>query len=235
MEPEESGSGALQTNYQPTAAEAAAVKRVATLMKLKAPDARVLPSGKITVDHPDELYGAALLMEALGTDEFNFAFGLLWQLGRAASSGGKVDVAKLNFMLSVIRGQKPKDEIEAMLLAKIAIVDGVVTKFAERLQAARTHPELDSAERAFNRSARTLIALVEGLKRYRTGGEQKVTVQNVSIQEGGQAIVGNVNHSPREIGQQRVEVASIAPASQADATTIIDAECVPVPASGPAR
>jgi hypothetical protein len=33
---------------------------------------------------------------------------------------------------------------------------------------------------------------LEAFKRYRTGGEQKVTVQHVSVSEGGQAIVGNV-------------------------------------------
>jgi hypothetical protein len=36
---------------------------------------------------------------------------------------------------------------------------------------------------------------MEALKRYRTGGEQKVTVQHVSVNEGGQAIVGNVNQA----------------------------------------
>ena len=39
---------------------------------------------------------------------------------------------------------------------------------------------------------------MEALKRYRTGGEQKVTVQHVSVSEGGQAIVGNVTQAPRE-------------------------------------
>jgi hypothetical protein len=39
---------------------------------------------------------------------------------------------------------------------------------------------------------------MEALKRYRTGGEQKVTVQHVSVSEGGQAIVGNVTQTPRE-------------------------------------
>jgi hypothetical protein len=33
------------------------------------------------------------------------------------------------------------------------------------------------------------------LKRYRTGGEQKVAVQHVSANDGGQAIVGNVNQA----------------------------------------
>jgi hypothetical protein len=39
---------------------------------------------------------------------------------------------------------------------------------------------------------------MEALKRYRTGGEQKVTVQHVSVSEGGQAIVGNVTQASRE-------------------------------------
>ena len=34
---------------------------------------------------------------------------------------------------------------------------------------------------------------VEALKRYRTGGEQKVTVQHVTVNDGGQAIVGSVS------------------------------------------
>ena len=33
---------------------------------------------------------------------------------------------------------------------------------------------------------------MEALKRYRTGGEQTVTVQHVNVGEGGQAIVGNL-------------------------------------------
>lgn len=36
---------------------------------------------------------------------------------------------------------------------------------------------------------------MEALKRYRGGGEQKMTVQHVHVAEGGQAIVGNVSAS----------------------------------------
>jgi hypothetical protein len=35
---------------------------------------------------------------------------------------------------------------------------------------------------------------MEALKRYRTGGEQRVTVEHVTVNEGGKAIVGNVMH-----------------------------------------
>ena len=34
---------------------------------------------------------------------------------------------------------------------------------------------------------------MEALKRYRTGGEQKVTVEHVTVNAGGQAIVGQVS------------------------------------------
>jgi hypothetical protein len=45
---------------------------------------------------------------------------------------------------------------------------------------------------------------MEALKRYRTGGEQKVTVQHVSVSEGGQAIVGNVTQGPRETARDKI-------------------------------
>ncbi len=43
---------------------------------------------------------------------------------------------------------------------------------------------------------------LEALKRYRTGGEQKVTVQHVTVGEGGQAIVGNINQAARAAAPQ---------------------------------
>jgi hypothetical protein len=58
-------------------------------------------------------------------------------------------------------------------------------------------PQQDSAERAFNKLARTFAAQVEALKRYRTGGGQTVRVEHVTIHEGGQAIVGNVSQRSR--------------------------------------
>jgi hypothetical protein len=38
---------------------------------------------------------------------------------------------------------------------------------------------------------------VEALKRYRSRGDQTVRVEHVTVNEGGQAIVGNVNHGGR--------------------------------------
>jgi hypothetical protein len=97
-------------------------------------------------------------------------------------------------MLSVIKGIKPKDQVEALLAAQMAAVHEATMTFARRLAHVDTLPQQDSAERAFNKLARTFVTQMEALKRYRTGCEQKVTVQHVSVSEGGQAIVGNVTH-----------------------------------------
>ena len=37
---------------------------------------------------------------------------------------------------------------------------------------------------------------MEALKRHRAGAQQNITLQNVSVSEGGQAIVGNVTQPP---------------------------------------
>jgi hypothetical protein len=42
------------------------------------------------------------------------------------------------------------------------------------------------------RLARTFPAQMEALNRYRSHGEPAITVQNVSVGDGGKAIVGNV-------------------------------------------
>ena len=40
---------------------------------------------------------------------------------------------------------------------------------------------------------RTFATMAECLRTYRGGGQQKVTVEHVTVQAGGQAIVGTVN------------------------------------------
>ena len=65
--------------------------------------------------------------------------------------------------------------------------------FARRLAHVDNIAQQDSAERAFNKLARTFASQVVALKRYRSKGEQKMIVEHVTVNEGGQAIVGNVN------------------------------------------
>jgi hypothetical protein len=137
------------------------------------------------------------LWEALGTTDPDFVDGILRQLLTVGSRGGKADVQGLHFMISVIKGVKPRDEVEALLAAQMAAVHTAIMTFARRLGHVKTIPQQDSAERAFNKLARTFAAQVEALKRYRSRGDQTVRVEHVTVNEGGQAIVGNVSHGGR--------------------------------------
>jgi hypothetical protein len=144
-----------------------------------------------------QIHAPFLLMEAPGTTDPDFLDGILYQLVNVGSWGGKADERGLNFMLSVIKGVKPRDEVEALLAAQMAAVHAATMTMAFRLGRTETIPQQDSAERAFNELARTFAAQVEALKRYRSRGDQTVRVEHVTVNEGGQAIVGNVNHGGR--------------------------------------
>ena len=73
----------------------------------------------------------------------------------------------------------------------MAAIHNATMTFARRLNHVKNIPQQDSAERALNKLARTFAAQMETLKKYRTGGEQKVTVQHVTVSDNAQAIVGN--------------------------------------------
>jgi hypothetical protein len=148
-------------------------------------------------DHPNEAIGLVLLMEALGTADPDFFTGLVWQLANVGTQGQEVDERGLNFALSMVKAIEPRDELEAMLAAQMAATHNAIMTFARRLNHVENIAQQDSAERAFNKLARTFASQVEALKRYRSSGEQTVRVEHVTVNEGGQAIVGNVTHRGR--------------------------------------
>jgi hypothetical protein len=192
----------LSKPYEPTPHERVAAEAYFARKEKSLPSPRMKVSMKgdvatISPDHPDAGIGHLLLMKALGTTESDFIDGLLAQLANAATKGRAVDDRGLNFMLAVVKGIEPRDQVEAMLAAQMAAVHNATMTFARRLAHVDNIPQQDSAERAFNKLARTFAAQVEALKRYRTGGEQTVRVEHVTVNEGGQAIVGNVTHGGR--------------------------------------
>ena len=187
--------------YKLSARELAAAQKLTKRMGERVPKLKFShgeDGTKITTDHQEEVIGIALLAETLGTTDLDFYRGFLSQLANAGSIDPKADEAGINFMLAVVKDIKPRDQVEAMLAAQMAAIHMAMMTFARRLADVENIPQQDSAERAFNKLARTFAVQMEALKRYRTGGEQKVTVQHVSVGEGGQAIVGNVTQGQRE-------------------------------------
>jgi hypothetical protein len=153
-------------------------------------------------------------MSALGSADSDFVDGIVRQLIRESRSDQGTDERKLNFLLSIV---------ETMLAAQMAVVHVATMTMGCRLTHSENILEQDSAERPFNKLARTFAMQMEALKRYRAGAEQKVTLQNVSVADGGQAIVGNVTQVPREKGQEQAAASPRAPA---------DSNVVPMPVIG---
>ncbi len=183
--------------YKPTQADVQAFEAYMAGRKKAAPRLRVVQNAQgaehVAIDHPDKALGQIALMKALGTTDDDFLAGLVKQLVDAGSQGSAPDESGTNFMLAVVKGIEPRDQVEALLASQMAAVHNATMTFARRLAGVENLPQQDSAQTAFNKLARTFAAQVEALKRYRSGGEQKMTIQHVHVAEGGQAIVGNVS------------------------------------------
>ena len=149
--------------------------------------ARIKMRGKEMVIAREEV------MRALGTGSQEFMDGVLRQLANAVSPGKDADEEAINFALAVIAGIEPKDELETMLAMQMVAIHLATMTFTRRLAHVETLDQQHGSERALNKLARTFAMQLEALKRYRTGGEQKVVVQHVNVNEGGQAIVGTVD------------------------------------------
>jgi hypothetical protein len=188
---------AVAEPYKPKPADKAALMAY-RVRQAKRPSARikVARSGtgcSVAPDHPDLAFGTITLMNALGTTSTDFMDGLLKQITNAASQGREPSESDINFALSVVNGIQPKDEIEAMLGAQMAAVHAATMVAARRLAHVENIPQQDSAAQMFNKLARTFTTQVEALKRYRSDGKQTVRVERVTVEAGGQAIVGSVS------------------------------------------
>lgn len=147
---------------------------------------------RIAIKHPDPQAGERLLADALGAVDRDALHGILKQLAKASAIGHKPDEANLAFMVSMIRSIAPRDSIEAMLVSQMVCVHMAAMRCACRLACTDDIPQQESITRALSRLTRTFAAQIEALGRHRGNHERAITVQNLSVQDGGKAIVGNV-------------------------------------------
>jgi hypothetical protein len=178
-----------EDEYKPTPREQEAIKAFVASREARKLSSRLTvkkaASGAFTIgiDHKDPFTGQILLMQSLGVTDFDFVAGIIGQISNAASKGREPNQEDANFMLSVMCGLEPKDQVEVMLAVHMATMT-----FARRLANVETIPQQDRAERALNKLARTFTTQIEALKRYRSTGQQKVTVEHVTVQAGGRPL-----------------------------------------------
>lgn len=192
----------LAPKYEPTPVEREAVERYLSVRKSHPPTTKVRAWFEeevmhISNAHPEPAIGAALLAAAIGADRPEISNGLVAQLMDATRHAKEPDVDAINFAVSVIASVKPQDALESLIAAQMAAVHVAAMKHVRMMNHSETIPQLEVQERTVNKLMRTFAAQMTALKKYRSSGEQKVTVEHVTVNEGGQAIVGSVRAGGR--------------------------------------
>jgi hypothetical protein len=134
------------------------------------------------------------LKKALGTTSSDFVNTSLCQLQAAARLpfGGVSEMA-VNASLAMIEAAAPKDEIEGGLAVQMACTHSAVMAVLARLGGGggSEHRVIALASTAA-RLLRAYSTQVEVFRRLRHGGNQYVRVEHVHVNDGGQAVIGNV-------------------------------------------
>ena len=113
---------------------------------------------------------------------------------RKGSIGEEELLTKVNASFSVFTGMKPKDSIEAMMITQMIALHEMTLLASER-SLLKEQPD-EFVELNVNRVTklcRSHASLVEAFNKYRTKGQQKITVQHVNVNDGGQAVIGDIN------------------------------------------
>jgi hypothetical protein len=160
-------------------------------------------SGKfsVAVEYPEGQLREAKMSEAFGTADHDLSNYLLAQVagtfeGTVSSDGhdNKAIVTAINMAMAVLNGIQPQDEIEGMLAVQMIGVHNVAMAAIRRgMLKDQTFVGRQANTDQATKMLRTFVAQMEALKKYRTGGQQKMIVEHVNVNEGGQAIVGTVN------------------------------------------
>jgi hypothetical protein len=127
-----------------------------------------------------------------------FIHGLLGQLITAGDMAGPRDDHETGFLFSVMEGVTPRDIIDAMIGSQIGMLQGLIVKQVRCVNRTNDPALRDVAVNTLGKLIRTFTALVEALRRRRNGGSPSVSVGHMSINDHGQAIVGNLTQSQGE-------------------------------------
>jgi hypothetical protein len=136
----------------------------------------------------------ARLNKALGTVSPDFVKTSLLQLqGAARSPYGTVSETAINAALAMIEAAAPRDEIEGALAVQMACTHAAAIAVLAKLDSGfGTERRIAALGSTAARLMKVFTLQVELLRRLRHGGQQYVRVEHVHVNDGGQALIGNV-------------------------------------------
>ncbi len=141
------------------------------------------------------------LDKTCGTKEHDYTKLILSQLINVLhpSATEPVNASNLNAALAFVNGIQPRDELEAALATQLFAAHVLIMKSARK--AASSEAELTGMHvNHVAKLSRAFAAQAEALQKYRNKGRQRITVERVSVYDGGQAVVGQVDVRPGSEG-----------------------------------
>ena len=178
-------------------------KRRARAKRKGAPSAAEQTREIIDISRSEEQRAA--LRSISGSDDHNFTINLLGQVVAAHWQGNSSsDERQMDATLAAMRDLKPRDPIEGMAIGQaIACHAAAMECYRRAMIPDQTFPGWRESLNQANKLSRTYAALMEALDRHRNKGQQRITVEHVTVNAGGQAIVGTV--TPGDRTEQKFE------------------------------
>ena len=143
---------------------------------------------------------AVRLLSAFGTADPGFANLMLTGIinaGCDTRQAGSPE-GEINDALAAATGIGARDEIEGMLATQMVATHVAAIRVLRQLKGSDAITQQDSNGNLAVKLMRTFTMQLEALQRYRGKGQQKVTVEHVHVNAGGQAIVGTTVHPSKE-------------------------------------
>jgi len=146
--------------------------------------------------HTDLEGWRAQMMAAFGTPSKTVAGVEMERIARALRQrDGTINPAEMDTVIAIVSGQRPKNELEAMLVCQMAVTHALTMRSFGNLNRSDDIRQQDSNALTVARLTKAFASQVDALAKLRRGGEQRVVVEHVHVYPGGQAIVGTVNHT----------------------------------------
>ena len=139
----------------------------------------------------------AVLPAATGTQDRNLGILLVKQAVEAlwipASMSNADRQEAVNAAVAALKGLAPTDALEGMLATQmVAIHNGAMECLRRSQLENQTFEGRDQSLKHAAKLMATYARQMEALDKHRGRGQQKITVEHVTVNAGGQAIVGNV-------------------------------------------
>ena len=134
------------------------------------------------------------LNKALGTVSTDFVRASLLPLQAAVRSPyGTISETAIDAAFAMIEAAAPRDELEGALSVQMACTHTAAMSVLAKMDSGLgTERRIAAFGSAAARLMRAYAIQVEVLRRLRTGGQQFMRIEHVHVNDGGQAVIGNI-------------------------------------------